>query len=252
MPVPYDREQLLEAAARARARNRRRKAIALYRHVLAVERGNTDLHARLAPLLAETGQPFDAWQSFRNTAQAALREGRDDKALAIYREASQHLPAEIQVWQALARQLSKSGDDAEAIEALIEGSRHFRSPYLRPQAIHLLRRARAIDPWHFETVIELAGLLGRCDQREEARLLLDGLAERAAGRRLTRVRRAQLRLDPGPRTAWQLVRGRFADRAGADDEPAGSGAATDAPEATEVSPPADPPALATLHRIGRR
>jgi tetratricopeptide (TPR) repeat protein len=249
MPVPYDREQLLEAAARARARNRRRKAIALYRHVLAVERGNTDLHARLAPLLAETGQPFDAWQSFRTTAQAALREGRDDKALAIYREASQHLPREIQVWQALARQLSKGGDDAEAIEALIEGSRQFRTPYLRPQAIHLLRRARTIDPWHFETVLELAGLLGRCDQREEARLLLDGLAERAAGRRLERVRRAQLRLDPGLRTVWQLLRGRRRERSEADEGSAGSDAA---PASTDAAPPADPPALATLHRIGRR
>jgi tetratricopeptide (TPR) repeat protein len=249
MAVPYDREQLLEAAARARARNRRSKAIALYRHVLAVERGNTDLHAKLAPLLAETGQPFDAWQSFRNTAQAALREGRDDKALAIYREASQHLPREIQVWQALARQLSKTGDDAEAIEALLEGSRQFRTPYLRPQAIHLLRRARTIDPWHFETVIELAGLLRRCDQREEARMLLDGLAGRAAGRRLVQVRRAQLWLDPGLRTAWQLLRGRLGDRAGEDEGQAGSG---EPPEAEDTLEPDDPPALATLHRIGRR
>jgi tetratricopeptide (TPR) repeat protein len=249
MPVPYDREHLLETAARARARNRRRKAIALYRHVLAVERGNTDLHAKLAPLLAETGQHFDAWNSFRNTAQAALRDGRDDKALAIYREASQHLPREIQVWQALARQLSKGGDDAEAIETLIEGSRHFRTPYLRPQAIHLLRRARAIDPWHFECVLELAGLLGRSDQREEARMLLDGLAERAGGRRLDRVRRAQLRLDPGLRTAWQFLGGRFRDRPDTG-ETQSRPAAPQAPN--DAAPAAEPSGVATLHRIGRR
>jgi tetratricopeptide (TPR) repeat protein len=218
--------------------------------VLAVEPGNTDLHARLAPLLAETGQTFDAWTSFRNTAQAALREGRDDKALAIYREASQHLPREIQAWQAMARQLSKSGDDAAAIEVLLEGSRHFRTPYLRPQAIHLLRRARAIEPWHFESVLELAGLLGRCDQREEARMLLDGLADRSAGRRLARVRRAQLRLDPGLRTAWQLLRTRLRERSDgeSEQEQAEAGAAPGTGEAA----PFDPPVLATLHRIGRR
>ena len=75
----YDRKQLLEAAARARAKNQRRRAISLYRWLLAVERNNADLHGKLAPLLAETGQEFDAWQSFRSTAQAALRDGRDDR-----------------------------------------------------------------------------------------------------------------------------------------------------------------------------
>ena len=202
----YDRKHLLEAAARARAKNQRRRAIALYRWLLAVERNNADLHSKLAPLLAETGQDFDAWNSFRSTAQAALRDGRDDRALAVYREASQLLPREIQVWQALARLLSKRGEEEAALEALLEGSRHFRTPYHRPQAIHLLRRARIIDPWQLESVIELAGLLGRSQQRDEARLLLDGLAQRCDGRRLRRVRAAQLRLDPRLLTGWLFLR----------------------------------------------
>jgi tetratricopeptide (TPR) repeat protein len=180
--TPYDRQRILEAAARARAKNQRQRAIDLYRWVLAVERNNADLHARLAPLLAETGQDFDAWNSFRATAHAALREGREDRAFAVYREASQYLPREIQVWQALARLAQRRGDVEEAIEILLEGSRHFRSPFLRPQAIHLLRRARTLDAWHFECVLELAGHLGRVRQSEEARILLDGLAARATER----------------------------------------------------------------------
>lgn len=202
----YDRQRLLDAAARARARNQRGKAITLYRYLLAVERNNADLHAKLAPLLAETGQEFDAWIHYRSTAHAALREGRDDKALAVYREASQHLPREIEVWQALARLLGKRGEEEEAVEVLLEGSRQFRSPYLRPQAIHLLRRARVIDPWRFQVVIELVALLRRTRQREEARILLDGLAERSAGHALRRVRREQLRLDPGIASLWQVLR----------------------------------------------
>ena len=51
----FDRSELLEAAARARTRGRPRRAIALYRRVLAREPRSMDLHARLAPLLAETG-----------------------------------------------------------------------------------------------------------------------------------------------------------------------------------------------------
>jgi tetratricopeptide (TPR) repeat protein len=202
----YDRQRLLEAAGQARARNKRHKAIALYRWILAVERNNIELHTRLAPLLAETGQEFDAWISYRTVAQAALREGREDKALAVYREASKLLPREIEVWLSLARVLGKRGEESEAVEMLLEGSRSFRSPYLRPQAIHLLRRARTLSPWHFETVIELAQLLCRTDQREEARVLLEGLAERCEGHRLRRVRRVELRLDPGPAALWRLLR----------------------------------------------
>jgi len=203
-----DRDQLLEAAARARSRGQRRRAISLYREVLADDRGNTDLHAKLAPLLAETGQDFDAWNSFRTTAQAALRAGREDRALAIYEQAAKYLPREIQVWQALARLLARQGDEGAAVEALLEGSRHFRVPFLLPQAIHLLRRARTVEPWDFETVIDLAGLLRRCEQRAEARLLLDRLAARVSGRRLRRVRGAQLRLAPGPRAFWRWLRTR--------------------------------------------
>ena len=202
----YDRRRILEEAARARARNRRRKAIALYRWVLAVERNNAELHARIAPLLAETGQHFDAWNSYRTSAQAALREGRDERALAVYHEAAKHLPQEIQVWQGLARLLAKRGDEPGAVETLIEGSRQFRSTFLRPQAISLLRRARTIDPWNFETVIELARHLARADQREEARILLDGLAGRSRADRLRRVRSAQVRREASPKAAWRWLR----------------------------------------------
>jgi hypothetical protein len=89
---------------------------------------------------------------------------------------------------------------------LLEGSRNFRAPYLRPQAIHLLRRARTLSPWNFETVLELAQLLRRTDQREEARMLLEGLGQRSRGRYLRRVRKAELRLDPGISALWRLLR----------------------------------------------
>lgn len=200
--TPYDRDLLLEQAARARAKRQWRRAIAFYRRILAVERTSVEIHQKLAPLLAETGQEFDAWNSYRAVAQSALREGRDDRALAAYREATRALTREIQAWQGLARMLVRQ-DEAEAVEALIEGSRQFRSHWNRPQAIHLLRRARTIAPWHFETVLELARHLARANQRAEARLLLEGLAERAGPRRLRRVRAAQLAASPGPRGLWR-------------------------------------------------
>jgi len=203
---PYDRTRILDAAAQARTRKKRKKAVALYRQVLAVERNNAELHARIAPLLAEIGQHFDAWVSFRIAARACLRKGRGDKALAVYREAAGHLPREIQVWQAIARLQVKRNKRREAVEALLEGVCQFRSRGYRPEAIHLLRHADEIEPWNFEVVSKLARLLAKSDQPEETRRLLEGLETRTDGERLRRVYAAQFRLDGDLRYAWLWLR----------------------------------------------
>jgi tetratricopeptide (TPR) repeat protein len=203
--VQFDREVILEHASRARSRRQWRRAIALYRRVIAVEPNSVEIHERLAPLLAATRQYFDAWNSYRAVAHAALREGREDRAIAVFREAAHALPQEIQAWQGLARLLVRQSEPDAAIEALLEGSRQFRSHWLRPQAIHLLRRARAIDPWHFETVLELALHLGRADQQPEASMLLEGLAERCQERQLRRVRVAALSVAPGARSLMRWL-----------------------------------------------
>jgi tetratricopeptide (TPR) repeat protein len=202
----YDRSRLLEEAARAAAGRRAAKAIALYRWVLAMEPNNADVHLKLAPLLARRGERFDAWQSFQSAARAFLRHGQPDRALAIYRQAAAALPREMRAWQAIARLQHRAGRPREAIDALLEGSRGQRRGRLRPQAIHLLRLAREIDPWHFDSVCELAQLLAKSQQREEARILLRGLAHRCGGAHLRRVRAAQLRIAPTPAQLWLWLR----------------------------------------------
>jgi tetratricopeptide (TPR) repeat protein len=219
----YDRSRLLEDAARAASGGRPAKAIALYRWVLAVEPQNADLHLKLAPLLARRRQWFDAWQGFQAAARACLRHGEPDRALDVYRQAAAVLPREVQAWQALARLQHRSGREREAVATLLEGSRQLRHGRLRPRAIHLLRLAREIEPWHFESTHELARLLARSRQREEAAILLRGLARRCAGRQLRRVRAMQLRFRPTPAHAWLWLRAAL----GAAREPARSaGSAT--------------------------
>jgi len=88
---------------------------------------------------------------------------------------------------------------------MLEGSRQFRTRWLRPQAIHLLRRARELDPWNFEVVLELACLLAIQQQEREAHMLLDGLVARCGGDRLRRVRAAQLRFRPSPMAVWRWL-----------------------------------------------
>jgi len=199
----YDRRRILAEAARAKSKNKRRRAIALYRWLLAVEPGNAEIHARLAPLLAASRQDFDAWHSFRVAAAAQMSR---DSTIAGYREATRFLPREVQAWHKLAQALAKGGEKAAAVEALLEGSRRFKNARLRPRAISLLRRARSLEPWNFECVLELSRHLARSDQRAEAAMLLDGLVERCDGRLLRRVRGAQLRMDCGPIAVWRWLR----------------------------------------------
>ncbi len=201
----YDRTRVLKAAARARTRRRKRKAIALYRWVLSVEPGNAEIHSKLAPLLAKTGQHFDAWVSFRRAARGLAREGLIEKALGIYREAASCLPRQLETWLAIFELERQRGRDADAKDALLEGRRRFRQRNHRPQAMYLLRRMRSIDPWEIETVLDLARLLSRTSQQREAAMLLQELAGRSRGRDLRRVRTAQWRMRPTPAHTWLWI-----------------------------------------------
>ena len=202
----YDRTRVLAAAYQAITRRRYRRAISLYRRVLAVEPDNGDIHEKVAPLLAQTGLCFDAWVSFRIAARSHLSAGRPDLALTVYRTATRHLPRELAAWEATADLQREKGRRGEAAQTLLEARGQFRRRDLQPQAIYLLRRVRQIEPWHLETVLDLVRLLARTGQREEALRLLDELGSHSMGVELRRVRAAEFRLSPGFVTAWRWLR----------------------------------------------
>jgi len=179
-----------------------RRAVALYRRVLAVEPGNRELHETLAPLLARCGQRFDAWLSFKLAAREYRRQGRREQALSIYREAAELLPHQLGVWLEIAKLEREKGRSAEALEALRSGRRYFRGRRQRPLAIHILRRARELDPWNADIVVDLARQLTRARRVAEARDLLADLARRCPAPQLRRVRAAQVYSAPTPRHAW--------------------------------------------------
>ena len=83
---------------------------------------------------------------------------------------------------------------------------------MRPQAIHLLRCAREIEPWNPETVLDLARLLSHSGQTDEAKLLLAGLVKRSGGSQLRRARAAQWRLSPTLRHTWLWLHAAVAGR----------------------------------------
>ena len=79
-------------AGRARAKGRKKKAIAIYRKLLAGTPDDFDVHAKLAPLLAASKQRKEAAKSFNMAAESYISKGFDVKAIAVYKQATRHFP----------------------------------------------------------------------------------------------------------------------------------------------------------------
>jgi tetratricopeptide (TPR) repeat protein len=199
---PYDRKQLIAGAHRARNRGRDRQAIALYRRVLIEEPRNTEVALRAAPLLAFHGASFEAWQLFCAAVTELLRSGRTEAGLGVLSEACRCVPHEYEAWRRRGRLELKLGREETAYQTLLEGRQHFRTSQTRAQAIALLTRARAIEPWDPEVCIDLARLYMRTDQVEVAIELLASLVERVHGQELRKVRALRWRITLSFRDGW--------------------------------------------------
>lgn len=201
----YDRTRVLARASAARKRGKRKKAIELYRRVLADEPDNLELHRKLGPLLAETRQRRQALVHFGRAAQGFADRGFTDKAVGLCRQAAGFYPAEVAIWEAIAELQLRRERRADAVGALLEGRRNMRRRKLRPQAIRLLERVRAIDPGLLDPQLDLAWLLARSGRRVDACAGLDALASRHRGRARRRALRTRLRISPSPRALWRCL-----------------------------------------------
>lgn len=205
----YNRNRLLEQAGRARGRGRLKKAVELYRQVLAVEPRNADLHRKLAPLLARTKKPDESLKSYRAAADDLIRGGFIEQAIGLYREAVQQLPPQRELFVTLSELELERGRKPDAIGALLEGRKQFRRRRDRREAILLLMHAHKLDSRHLNTSLDLATMLAKTGNRPHALRLLN---EQATGRRgpaLRRVRARHFRLAPGFGTGWRWLRALF-------------------------------------------
>jgi len=201
----YDRSRLLDQAMRAAQRRRHKRAIALYRKILAVDPNDTQIHRKIAPLLARTRQLEDAWESYRRAAEQLSKKGFVEQAIGVYREASASLARQHRLWLALADLEVQRGRPVDAVNALIDGSRRLRSRRTIQEALTLLQQARKIQPGAFDPNFELAGVLASVGARDRARRILQELAPRARGRQLRKLRGRQFFLSPTPAAAWRWI-----------------------------------------------
>ena len=201
----YDRNRLLDQAQRARNRGRRKRAIAIYQRILAVDPNDATVHRKIAPLLARSKRLPEAWDSYRRVAGQLQRQGFVDQAIGVYREATTSLWRERKLWLALADLEVERGRAPDAVGALLDGAHRLRKRSTREDALALLVRAREIQPTAFEPSFQLGGLLARAGARDKAKRVLLALVPRAHGRDLRRLRGRLFRLSPGPVTAWRWV-----------------------------------------------
>ena len=205
MPFATERKQLLAEAHRARNAGRQRRAIALYRRLLREDPHDVELALRVAPLLARRGESFEAWQHFRDAARTLARRRRFEDCLTVYREACRAIPREYEAWRLRAELELRLGREATALETLLDARVYFRDVGTRGQAIALLTRARALEPWDLEIVLDLALLYARTDQTDAALELLTAMAARCDPEDATaarRIRSLQWRITLSPRFAW--------------------------------------------------
>ena len=196
----YDRAQLLAAASQAAGKGRHRKALALYKQVLHAEPNNPELHRKAAPLLARAKENDAAWRSFRLAAQAMEKEGFQDKAIGIYREAVHYLPRRVEAWMAIGEFHFDRRRKTDAVESLLEGRKHFRRRKDLTSAMQLLSRARQIDPGHVEVGLDLARLWRKSGNRRGAVRLLEELMRVAHRNQRRKIRWAQFSLRSNPAT----------------------------------------------------
>ena len=172
----YDRTRLLRKAVRARKQGRRKKAIKLYRDVLAVEPNDTHVH-----------------------------QGFVDQAIGVLREAARHLADEPNVWHTLSRLELERHRPADAVSALLEGAGHFRFRRTRDTALSLLLAARKIDPAAFETNLALGRMLAYSGAYDRGKRLLAQLADRTHDAQQRAVRALLFRISPTPAAAWRWL-----------------------------------------------
>jgi len=202
----YDRARTLAAARRASKRGAHAKAIALYQQVRDVEPDNADLLRRVAVERIRAGQREEAWRDCRQAGEDLVRRGFVAQAIGIYREYAGHFRDEPEVWLGLAELELERERRPDSVAVLVEGARHFRSRARRPDGLVLLRRARSIDPTHFEASFQLAGLMVRTGAARPAQRILEALAPHARTRRDRRRLRGRLfRLSPTPAAAWRWL-----------------------------------------------
>lgn len=204
--APFDREATLRLAEDFRSRKKPKKAITELEKIIKADPRDAAAHAKLGPLLVQTGQQKRAIESFRIAANDLDARGFAEKALSLWLQIAQTLISDLGAWQKVAQFHAGKGRKADGVKVLIQAADLQDGKEGRARAVLLLRDVLLFDPRHLDGTLKLAKLLVKDGHKDEARALLDNALTFSAGPSVKRIRRAQLSLFPGFRTLWRWIR----------------------------------------------
>lgn len=202
----FDREAILRRAEEFRGQKKPKKAIAELRKVLAVAPDDATAHAKLGPLLISTGQQAEALESFRIAADDFHARGFADKALSLWLQIAQTKVNDLDAWEKVTQFHLARGRKAEGVKVLLQAADAQDRTASRPGAIRLYENALLLEPQHLDAILSLAPLLKKESRAADARALLEGALNFAAGATLKRVKKSLFFLFPGFRTFWNWLR----------------------------------------------
>ncbi len=206
---PFDRTEELAAADVARARGRRNQAIAGYRRVLEAHPEDLTVHAKIAPLLAASGDRAGSLTSFRTAADGQAKAGFHERALSLFIQAAEHYPDEEPLWPEIARLHLQRGRRAEAVAVLTQAGWRLHLARKHAPAERVLKLALQFEPYDADAIAILARTVRAAGRRDEAIRLLEDLSLRLRGRRLAAVRGLMFRLHPTFPGLWSWLRASF-------------------------------------------
>lgn len=163
----YDRDEILRTAEKHRSRGRFRKAIREYEKILSVDRGDIDVHMKIAPLYIRAGRKEQAKNSLHLVISWYEKRGFVEKAIAMLRLTLTVDRRNLRAYLHLAALYLGKNHAGDARNVLNAARKAFRGKMYRKEALSVEKEILRIAPDDFPTQVSLVRLLGKTGKRQE-------------------------------------------------------------------------------------
>lgn len=165
--VSYDRDEILRIAEKNRSRGRFRKAIREYETILSVDRGDIDVHMKVAPLYIRAGRKEQAKNSLRQVISWYEKRGFNEKAIAMLQLTLTVDRRDLGAYLHLAALYIGKNHAADARNVLDAARKAFRGKRYRKEALAVEKEILNLAPDDFSTQVSLLRLLWKTGKRQE-------------------------------------------------------------------------------------
>ncbi len=151
----YDRDALMESAARCVAKGKLEKAIGKYRKILTREPEDKDALGLVGELLFQIGNKRLGFRCFEQAANLYLSAGETAKAVTMYNKMLRHDPDNDTLLATVSDIYQRDGKIREAVGILLNAAK--RREKIEPsQAIFFYEKIIKLDPENLEAIENLA------------------------------------------------------------------------------------------------